>query len=65
MKPFMEINESVVKSLIDSQINPPQAFADISKEKIEEFKSTNNRKPNCHELKYIYSAAFAETSVLK
>ena len=65
MKPFMEINESVVKSLIDSQINPPQAFADTSKEKIEEFKSTNNRKPNCHELKYIYSAAFAETSVLK
>jgi hypothetical protein len=64
MKPYMDIDESVVKSLLESQINPPKAFSELSKGKIKEFKSINNRKPNGYELKYIYSTAFAEISVL-
>ncbi len=64
MKPFMDIDESVVKSLLDSQINPPKSFSELSESKIKEFKSINNRKPNGYELKYIYSTAFAEINVL-
>ena len=64
MKPYMDIDESVVKSLLESQINPSKAFSELSKGKIEQFKSINNRKPNGDELKYIYSTSFAEINVL-
>lgn len=63
MKPYMDIDESVVKSLLESQINPSKAFSELSKSKIEQFKSINNRKPNGDELKYIYSTSFAEINV--
>lgn len=64
LKPFMEIDESVVKSLLDTQINPPKVFSELSTAKIEDFISINNRKPNASELRYIYSASFAEISEL-
>ncbi len=64
LKPFMQIDESVVKSLLDTQINPPKDFSELSNAKIEDFKFTNNRKPNAAELKYIYSVSFAEMSKL-
>lgn len=60
LKPFMHIDESVVKSLLDTQINPPRVFSEMSNAKIEDFTSVNNRKPNASELKYIYSSSFAE-----
>ena len=65
LKPFMDIDESVVKALLDTQINPPKVFSEISSAKIEDFTSANNRKPSASELKYIYSVSFAEMSELE
>lgn len=65
LKPFMDIDESVVKALLDTQINPPKVFSEISNAKIEDFTSANNRKPSASELKYIYSVSFAEMSELE
>ena len=62
LKPFMDIDETVIKNLLQAQINPPQEFTSFASEKVEQFVDTNNRQPNSNEMKMIYSTVFAELS---
>jgi hypothetical protein len=62
LKPFMEIDEAVIKNLLQAQINPPKEFTSFASEKVEQFVDTNNRQPNSNEMKMIYSTVFAELS---
>jgi len=60
MTPFMEIDEDVVRQLLDSQKNPPSDFSSLASEKIESFKYQASRQPVSNELKLIYASVFAE-----
>ncbi len=64
MQPFMEIDDEVVKNLIDSIKNPSKAFVSSIESKKEDFVGMNNRSPNSNEMKFIYSQSFAETVTL-
>jgi len=60
MNPFMEIDESSIKDLLENQTKPSEQFNSISKSKSEAFESLNKRKPNTNELRYIYASSYAE-----
>ena len=62
MQPFMEIDEAVVKQLIDNKSKPSQAFHDLAKAKKQDFIKSNKRDPNTSEMRFIYSATFGEMS---
>ena len=62
MQPFMEIDESIVKQLIDNKSKPSQAFYDLAQAKKQDFINSNQRDPNTSEMRYIYSATFGEMS---
>ncbi len=62
LKPFMDIDETLIRNLLQSNINPPAEFTSYSSEKVEQFTSANNRQPNNKEMKMIYSTVFAELS---
>ena len=60
MTPFMEIDEQIVKDLLDSYKNPSTEFAALASEKIAHFKKQSERSPVSNELKLIYASVFAE-----
>ena len=60
MHPFMDINEAVIKQLIDSKSKPSKGFYGLAKEKTLDFVKNNKRNPNTSEMRYIYSATFGE-----
>ena len=62
MQPFMEIDEAVVKQLIDNKSKPSQAFHDLAQAKKQDFVKSNKRDPNTSEMRFIYSATFGEMS---
>ena len=62
MQPFMEIDESMVKQLIDDKSKPSQAFYDLAQAKKQDFVKSNKRDPNTSEMRFIYSATFGEMS---
>jgi len=62
MRPFMEIDEAVVKQLIDNKSKPSQAFHDLAQAKKQDFIKSNKRDPNTSEMRFIYSATFGEMS---
>ena len=62
MQPFMEIDEAVVKQLIDNKSKPSQAFHDLAQAKKQDFIKSNKRDPNTSEMRFIYSATFGEMS---
>lgn len=62
LEPFMEINESVIKDLLESQKRPSQEFASIASDRKNLFIEINNRQPSCQEMKSIYSSAFIDVS---
>lgn len=62
MQPFMEIDESLVKQLIDNKNKPSQAFHDLAQAKKQDFIKSNKRDPNTSEMRFIYSATFGEMS---
>lgn len=60
MNPFMEINEEIVKDLLEQNIKPSKEFASLSKDKFDSFESLNKRKPNTNEIRFIYASTYAE-----
>ena len=62
IQPFMEIDEAVVKQLIDNKSKPSQAFHDLAQAKKQDFIKSNKRDPNTSEMRFIYSATFGEMS---
>ena len=62
MQPFMEIDEAIVKQLIDNKSKPSQAFHDLAQAKKQDFIKSNKRDPNTSEMRFIYSATFGEMS---
>jgi len=62
MTPFMDVDENIIKQLIDSKTKPSSEFHDLAKVKIDAFTKANKRKPNTSETRYIYSATFGEMS---
>jgi hypothetical protein len=65
LEPFMEINEAVIKNLLDGQKKPSAEFISSANEKKNRFSELNNRLPNSAEIKSIYSSVFAELSCFK
>jgi len=62
MNPFMDIDESVIKDLIDSKTKPSTAFYGLAESKKQDFITNNQREPNTSEMRFIYSATFGEMS---
>jgi len=62
MNPFMDIDESVIKDLIDSKTKPSTAFYGLAESKKQDFITNNKREPNTSEMRFIYSATFGEMS---
>jgi hypothetical protein len=60
LEPFMEVNEAVIKDLLESQKTPNREFLSVANKKKNYFSDVNNRNPNAQELKSIYSSAFVE-----
>ena len=60
MNPFMDIDESVIKDLIDSKTKPSTAFYSLAESKKQDFITNNQREPNTSEMRFIYSATFGE-----
>tara|TARA_Y100000310_G_C20685091_1_gene818468 strand:+ start:1188 stop:3284 length:2097 start_codon:yes stop_codon:yes gene_type:complete len=58
--PYMDITPELVKQLVDNGTKPSAEFNTIVANKVEAFVSTNNKKPNSSELKYIYAATFVD-----
>jgi hypothetical protein len=59
-KPFMEIDAEVIKSLIDMNTRPSEAFTQTVEKDISEFVETQNKKPTVDEMRLIYASAFSE-----
>ena len=62
MQPFMDIDEGVIKELIDSKTKPSTAFYSLAETKKQDFVTNNQRDPNTSEMRFIYSATFGEMS---
>ena len=62
MQPFMDIDEGVIKELIDSKTKPSTAFYSLAESKKQDFVTNNQRDPNTSEMRFIYSATFGEMS---
>ena len=60
MQPFMDIDENVVKQLIDNKTKPSDEFYTLGNAKKLDFVNSNQREPNTSEVKFIYSATFGE-----
>lgn len=60
MQPFMDIDENVVKQLIDNKTKPSDEFYTLANAKKLDFVNSNQREPNTSEIKFIYSATFGE-----
>jgi len=60
MQPFMDINEGVIKQLIDNKTKPSDEFYTLANAKKLDFVDSNQREPNTSEVKFIYSATFGE-----
>ena len=60
MQPFMDIDENVVKQLIDNKTKPSDEFYTLANAKKLDFVNSNQREPNTSEVKFIYSATFGE-----
>ena len=62
MQPFMDINEGVIKQLIDNKTKPSDEFYTLANAKKLDFVDSNQREPNTSEIRFIYSATFGEMS---
>ena len=62
MQPFMDINEGVIKQLIDNKTKPSDEFYTLANTKKLDFVDSNQREPNTSEIRFIYSATFGEMS---
>jgi hypothetical protein len=62
MQPFMDIDESLIKQLIDGKTKPSTAFYSLAETKKQDFITNNKRDPNTSEMRFIYSATFGEMS---
>jgi hypothetical protein len=60
LQPYMEIDESVIKSILYNKSRPSEVFTEYVDNSVASFADNNNRKPNVEELRQIYSFAFAE-----
>ena len=56
----MDITSELVKQLVDKGTKPSSEFNTLVAEKMDAFISTNNKKPNSSELKYIQASAFVD-----
>ena len=56
----MEIDAEVIKSLIDMNTRPSEAFTQTVEKDISEFVETQNKKPTVDEMRLIYASAFSE-----
>ena len=59
MKPYMEIDADVIKSIIDSSTKPSKKFTQAIENAVASFVDTQNRKPSVDEMRYIYASTFA------
>jgi hypothetical protein len=59
MEPFMDIDESVIKSIIDTNTKPSASFKNNVQEAVASFVKNQKRKPNIDEMRYIYASTFA------
>ena len=59
MKPYMEIDADVIKSIIDSSTKPSKKFTKAIENAVASFVDTQNRKPSVDEMRYIYASTFA------
>ena len=62
MKPYMEIDESVIKQILDNNTRPSDAFFNYVDDITNSFTENNNRKPNVEESRQIYAMSFVEMS---
>jgi len=62
MKPYMEIDADVIKSIIDLSTKPSKDFTQAIENSIASFVDTQNRKPSVDEMRYIYASTFASYS---
>tara|TARA_Y100000310_G_scaffold326159_1_gene390682 strand:+ start:554 stop:2656 length:2103 start_codon:yes stop_codon:yes gene_type:complete len=62
VKPYMDIDADVIKSIIDSDTKPSDDFNSEIEISIADFSQTQNRKPSVDEMRYIYASTFASFS---
>ncbi len=62
MKPYMEIDADVIKSIIDASTKPSKEFTEAIESAVASFVDTQNRKPSIDEMRYIYASTFASYS---
>ena len=60
MEPYMDVTTDMVKSLLDGGTKPSDEFNSVVASKVDDFTSTNNKKPNNSEMKYIYASCFVD-----
>jgi hypothetical protein len=60
MKPYSQVNETVVGMAIDANVKPSVDFHDNVNDHIKNFMKTCERKPSVEELRTIYAITFAE-----
>ena len=60
MQPYMDVTTDMVKDLLDNGTNPSDEFNSVVASKVGDFVSTNNKKPNNSEMKYIYASCFVD-----
>ena len=56
----MDVTTDMVKSLLDGGTKPSDEFNSVVASKVDDFTSTNNKKPNNSEMKYIYASCFVD-----
>ena len=61
-KPFMEITPEIVKSIVDANTKPSEAFTSYAQDLKANFTNLQNRKPTIDEVRYIYASTFAALS---
>tara|TARA_R110000824_G_scaffold316696_1_gene503973 strand:+ start:7944 stop:10091 length:2148 start_codon:yes stop_codon:yes gene_type:complete len=62
LKPYMEIDELVIKQILDNNTKPSEAFLNYVEGITNSFIENNSRKPNVEELRQIYAMSFVEMS---
>jgi hypothetical protein len=60
MQPYMDVTTDMVKDLLDNGTKPSDEFNSVVASKVGDFVSTNNKKPNNSEMKYIYASCFVD-----
>ena len=61
-QPFVDITPELVKSLVEQETKPSQAFNLAVEDTVKGFSSINNRKPTTLELRHIHASVYAEMS---